>query len=232
MTELETKLGYEFKDSSLLAQALVTPSIKQSNPQAKDNQRLAFLGDAVFGLLSADALYAAFPAEQEGPLTVRRTHLVSGQALAEVAERIGLRRFLVRGQGLPDFPKKAKVLADAMEAVMGAVWLDGGIAAAQTVFDHLELPVTEDYDERRANPRLYVQKIAQSLTPSELPVYEMLSITGPGHAPTITVRVTVPGIGAAEADGRSKAAAEAAAAAAFLEKFGQTSKGRKLTKEN
>lgn len=219
MTELEAKLDYEFKDPALLAQALVTPSIKQSSPQAKDNQRLEFLGDAVFGLISADELYAAFPDEPEGPLTVRRTHLVSGAALASVAERIGLRQFLVRGVGLPDFPKNAKVLADALEAVMGAVWLDGGIAAARHVFDRLELPVKEDFDERRANPRLYVQKTAQSLVPPELPIYEVMSITGPDHAPTITVRVTIPRLGSAEACGRSKSSAEAAAAAALLEKL-------------
>lgn len=219
MTALESKLDYEFKDSGLLAQALVTPSIKQSNPQAKDNQRLEFLGDAVFGLLAADELYAAFPEEQEGPLTVRRTHLVSGAALASVAERIGLREFLVRGTGLPDFPKNAKVLADAMEAVLGAVWLDGGIDAARHVFDHLELPVKENFDERRANPRLYVQKAAQTMVPPTMPIYEVLSITGPAHAPTITVRVTVRGMGSAEASGRSKSAAEAAAAEALLAKF-------------
>jgi len=219
MTELETKLDYEFKNRALLEQALVTPSIKQSSPEASDNQRLEFLGDAVFGLLAADELYAAFPAEQEGPLTVRRTHLVSGKALVEVAERIGLRAFLVRGVGLPDFPKGAKVLADAMEAVLGAVWLDGGIEAARHVFDGLQLPVKEDFDERRSNPRLYVQKIAQTQTPSTVPVYEVVSIKGPDHAPTITVRVTIPRLGSAEAQGRSKSAAEAAAAAALLEKL-------------
>ena len=216
MTELEERLGYAFKNPALLAQALVTPSIKQSDPQAKDNQRLEFLGDAVFGLLSADALYAAFPAEQEGPLTVRHTHLVSGKSLAELGERIGLRRFLVRGTGLPDFAEGAKVFADAMEAVMGAVWLDGGIEAARRVFENLNLPVKEDFDERRANPRLCVQKIAQNLRPPQRPVYEVLLVTGPDHAPTVTVRISVKGLGAAQATGRSKAAAEAAAAAALL----------------
>ena len=225
MTALEETLGYTFKDPTLLAQALVTPSIKQSDPKAQDNQRLEFLGDAVFGLLTADALYAAFPQEQEGPLTVRRTNLVSGRALAAVAERIGLREHLVRGTGLPPLPPGAKPLADAMEAVMGAVWLDGGIAAALQVFNKLDLAVRADLNEKRSNPRKYVQQLAQSRHPPQHPVYEVLRVTGgrrgrgPGHAPTISVRVTIPRLASAEASAGSKAAAEAAAAAALLEKI-------------
>lgn len=219
MTALEETLGYTFKDPTLLAQALVTPSIKQSDPKAQDNQRLEFLGDAVFGLLTADALYAAFPQEQEGPLTVRRTNLVSGRALAAVAERIGLREHLVRGTGLPPLPPGAKPLADAMEAVMGAVWLDGGIDAALQVFNKLDLAVRADLNEKRSNPRKYVQQLAQSRHPPQHPVYEVLSVTGPDHAPTISVRVTIPHVGSAEASAGSKAAAEAAAAAALLAKI-------------
>lgn len=219
MTALEETLGYTFKDPTLLAQALVTPSIKQSDPKAQDNQRLEFLGDAVFGLLTADALYAAFPQEQEGPLTVRRTNLVSGRALAAVAERIGLREHLVRGTGLPPLPPGAKPLADAMEAVMGAVWLDGGIAAALQVFNKLDLAIRADLNEKRSNPRKYVQQLAQSRHPPQHPVYEVLRVTGPDHAPTISVRVTIPRLASAEASAGSKAAAEAAAAAALLEKI-------------
>ena len=219
MTALEETLGYTFKDPTLLAQALVTPSIKQSDPKAQDNQRLEFLGDAVFGLLTADALYAAFPQEQEGPLTVRRTNLVSGRALAAVAERIGLREHLVRGTGLPPLPPGAKPLADAMEAVMGAVWLDGGIAAALQVFNKLDLAIRADLNEKRSNPRKYVQQLAQSRHPPQHPVYEVLRVTGPDHARTISVRVTIPRLASAEASAGSKAAAEAAAAAALLEKI-------------
>ena len=134
MTELEEKIGYEFRDPALLDRALTTPACRMSNPQAADNQRLEFLGDAVFGLLSADAVFAAYPDEQEGRLTVRRTHLVSGTVLAEAGERIGLEKFLKRNAGAHPLPPHAKVIADTMEAVMGAVWLDGGLAAAQGVF--------------------------------------------------------------------------------------------------
>jgi ribonuclease-3 len=219
MTELEERIGYEFRDPALLALALATPSVRQSSPDAADNQRLEFLGDAVFGLLVAEALYKAFPAEQEGPLTMRRAHLVSGKALAALAERIDLRRHLVRGEGLPMLPQGAKPVADAMEAVMGAVWLDGGEKAARKVFACLEMSVEGPCDERVENPRLAVQKIAQSLVPRVRPAYEILGMEGPPHEPVITARVTVKGVGSAEAKGRSKAAAEAAAAAALLAKL-------------
>lgn len=226
MTELEQKIDYEFRDPSLLALALSTPSVRQSSPDAPDNQRLEFLGDAVFGLFVAEALYRAFPGEQEGPLTMRRAHLVSGKALAALAERIGLRRHLVRGEGLPGLPPGAKPVADAMEALMGAVWLDGGDAAARKVFARLDMSVEGPCDERVENPRLAVQKIAQGRTPQVRPVYEILGMEGPPHEPVITARVTVKGIGSAEAKGRSKAAAEAAAAAALLARMDAAASGR------
>ena len=94
MTDLERTIGYAFRNASLLEQALTTPACHMDRPEVSDNQRLEFLGDAVFGLLSADAVYAAFPADAEGLLTVRRTHLVSGAALADAAERLRLRDHL------------------------------------------------------------------------------------------------------------------------------------------
>ena len=217
MTELEQKIGYEFRDPALLALALSTPSVRQSSPDADDNQRLEFLGDAVFGLLSADAVFAACPDEQEGPLTVRRTHLVSGAMLAKVAERMGLRDHLRRNKGASPLPPRAKPLSDAMEAVMGAVWLDGGLSAAQTVFDHLALPLNAPLNEWEQNPKGALQVKAQSLQPPRQPVYAVDAVKGPDHAPTVTVTVTVEGWGSATATAGSKTAAETAAAAKLLE---------------
>lgn len=217
--ELEEKIGYTFKNVALLERALTTPACRMVDPTAKDNQRLEFLGDAVFGLLSADAVFKAFPDEQEGPLTVRRTHLVSGAALAAVAERIGLRSYLKRNTGAHELPTGAKVLADAMEAVMGAVWLDGGLAAAQTVFAKLDLPFEGKLNEWDANPKGYLQVKAQSLRPPRKPVYTVVKTEGSAHEPIVTVRVAVPDLGEAEATAISKTAAEVAAAAALLEKL-------------
>ena len=217
--DLEEKIGYTFKNAALLERALTTPSCRMVDPTAKDNQRLEFLGDAVFGLLSADAVFKAFPDEQEGSLTVRRTHLVSGAALAAVAERIGLRRYLKRNAGAHELPTGAKVLADAMEAVMGAVWLDGGLAAAQTVFAKLDLPFEGKLNEWDANPKGYLQVKAQSLRPPRKPVYTVVKTEGSAHEPIVTVHVAVQNLGEAEATAVSKTAAEVAAAAALLEKL-------------
>ena len=219
MTELEEKIGYAFRSPELLARALSTPSVRMVDPSAKDNQRLEFLGDAVFGLLSAEAVFRAHPDDQEGLLTVRRTHLVSGAALASAAESLGLRNWLRRNVGAHEIPPHAKLLADALEAVLGAVWLDGGLEAARGVFGRLALPFHERFNEWDANPKGYLQKKAQACHPPCRPVYEVLDVQGSAHAPVVTVRVTVRGLGSAVATAVSKSAAEVAAAADFLEKL-------------
>jgi len=216
MTDFEKTIGWTFSDPALLERALTSPACRMDHPGIADNQRLEFLGDAVFGLLSADAVYAAFPDEKEGPLTVRRTHLVSTAALAAAAERIGVREYLKRNRGAAELPKNAKALTDALEAVMGAAWLDGGYEAARTVFDRLGLAEDAVYDEWEENPKGRLQVIAQSLRPPRKPHYEVVSSTGPSHAPVVTVKVSVEGLGEATATAVSNRAAEVAAAEEFL----------------
>ena len=219
MTELEKRIGYEFRDVSLLETALTSPSCRMERPETEDNQRLEFLGDAVFGLLSASAVFSAYPDEQEGSLTVRRTHLVSTAALVAAANRLGLSGFLKRNSGAGPLPGNAKMLADAVEAVMGAVWLDGGLESAKAVFDRLELPIEEKLNIWSGNPKGHLQVLSQALTPSRKPVYRVDSVTGPSHAPTVTMTVTVQGLGSATVTAGSQRQAETAAAAALLEKI-------------
>ena len=221
MTELESKIGYTFHDAELLTHALTTPACRMDHPEGGDNQRLEFLGDAVFGLLSADAVFAAFPDDDEGLLTVRRTHLVSGAALAAAAERLGLRDHLKFNQGAQPPPPNAKVLADSLEALMGAVWLDGGLEAVRTVFAALDLPLRATFNEWDANPKGYLQVKTQAMHPPRRPVYEVTQMSGVAHAPVVTVRVSVSGLGEAVATAGSKSAAEVAAASALLEKINQ-----------
>ncbi|MGN0846215.1 MAG: ribonuclease III family protein [Kiritimatiellia bacterium] len=216
MSELEARIGYTFKNTALLDLALSTPSVRMVDPQAKDNQRLEFLGDAVFGLLAADSVYARNPNDQEGLLTVRRTHLVSGVVLAAAAEKLDIRRWLKRNVGAHEIPPHAKLLADALEALMGAIWLDGGLAAARAFFSRLDLPFNEEFNEWDANPKGFLQTQAQACHPPQQPVYEILKVMGAAHEPVVTVRVSVRGLGSAEATAVSKSAAEVAAAAAFL----------------
>lgn len=219
MTDLERKIGYSFRNAALLSRALTTPACRMDHPEGGDNQRLEFLGDAVFGLLSADAVFAAFPDDAEGLLTVRRTHLVSGAALADAAERLGLRDYLKFNQGAQPPPPHAKVLADSLEALMGAVWLDGGLEAVRTVFAALDLPLNASFNEWDANPKGYLQVKTQAMHPPRRPVYEVTQMGGVAHAPVVTVRVSVHGLGEAVATAGSKTAAEVAAAAALLEKL-------------
>lgn len=214
--ELEEKIGYAFKDAALLERALTTPACRMDRPDVLDNQRLEFLGDAVFGLLSAEAVFKTHPDEQEGPLTVRRTHLVSTAALVDAAESLGLRTHLKRNAGAAEIPPRAKVLTDALEAIMGAVWLDGGLDAVRTVFKRLDLPKEDAFDAWRTNPKGFLQVRAQAMKPARRPIYEVVRSVGAAHAPIVTVKVSVPGLGEAEATAMSKSAAEVAAAEALL----------------
>ena len=208
--------GYEFKDEVLLEEALTTPAYRMDVPGAKDNQRLEFLGDAVLGMLSAERLYSDFPKEQEGPLTVRRTHMVSAAALCEAANRLGLAECLRRNQGAAELPRNAKTLADAVEAIIGAAYLDGGIAAAKQVFEALELSPKAAEDEWNGNPKGELQVRAQAMRPPRHPEYELLKTEGKAHEPLFTVRVTVDGMGSATASARSHKQAESLAAAELL----------------
>ena len=208
--------GYTFTNGALLEEALTTPSFRMTEPTAKDNQRLEFLGDAVLGLLAADCLYAARPKDSEGPLTVRRTHMVSSAALCEAAARHGLAARLRRNKGAADLPRNAKTLADAIEAILGAVWLDGGLEAARAVFEVLELDANAEGGAWSGNPKGDLQMRAQAMTPPRHPEYTLLNIAGKAHEPVFTVRVTVDGLGSAEGQAHNRKEAETIAAAALL----------------
>ena len=214
--ELQEKLGYAFVDEGLLELALTAPAYRMDHPHARDNQRLEFLGDAVFGLYSADSLFRKHPDDNEGALTVRRTRLASGAALAAAAESLGIRRLLRRNKGADPLPERSKALADAMEAVLGAVWLDGGEKAVRKVYDRLWPDTGGDFDEWGGNPKGRLQTIAQAMRPPRKPVYETLEVTGPAHAPHVRTKVCVEGLGEAEGEGSSHRAAETAAATELL----------------
>ena len=145
--------GHDFADAALLAEALTTPSCRMADAAVRDNQRLEFLGDAVLGMIAAERLYAAMPGENEGSLTVRRTRMVSTAALAAAAARAGIAAHLKVGRGAPPVAEGSKTLADAVEAVIGAAYLDGGIAAAREVFAALGLGEEQAAAEWGGNPK-------------------------------------------------------------------------------
>ena len=207
---------YEFRNGALLDEALTTPSCRQSNPGVRDNQRLEFLGDAVLGLLAADELYVARPRDSEGSLTVSRAHMVSSAALCAAAARHGLAARLKRNKSAEPLPPNSKTLADAVEATIGAAYLDGGLPAAKAVFDALELADLAKEGEWAGNPKGELQVRAQAMTPPRHPAYSLVKTEGKAHEPVFTVEVSVEGLGTARASARSHKEAESRAAARLL----------------
>ena len=214
--------GYEFNDAALLEEALTTPSYRMQHPEAKDNQRLEFLGDAVLGLMAAERLFGECPNEQEGKLTVKRTHMVSAAALCDAAARFGLAGRLRRNQGAEELPTNSKTLADAIEAILGAVYLDGGLTAAKAVFEALELPSHAESGAWSANPKGDLQIRTQAMTPPRHPEYTLLGTAGKAHEPIFTVKVSVDGVGEATAKAGNRKEAEQLAAADLLRHLHET----------
>ena len=215
----EKALGYIFRDKSLLRTALVHPSWSCEHPGAENNQRLEFLGDAVVGLCLALGLYRRFPDQPEGPLTRMRASLASGASLGARAEALGLgcAVLLGRGEALGGGAGSAHNLADVMEALMGAVWLDGGHAAAQEVFDRLfgpDVAAMSPVPTGGESPKSALQVLA-ARRGGDPPDYEIVGRTGPDSDPLFTAEVRLDGE-SARGEGRSKRAAETAAAAALL----------------
>lgn len=214
---LERQIGYRFKDRALLLAALTHPSYRFECPEeTQDNQRLEYLGDAVLGLLAAQHAFEHHADADEGRLTVLRSRVASGRSLAEMARSIGLGAFLRMGKGeeRSGGRERAGMLADSMEAVFGAAWLDGGLRAGEKLFQTLVAPRLIDTDAGSDNPKGALQEYAQRVRQC-VPEYVCLAVEGPAHAPLYRVRVRV-GESEATGDGKTRREAEAAAAGQWL----------------
>lgn len=217
---LERLIGHQFRDHSLLENALTHASYRvESGCITGDNQRLEFLGDAVIGLLAAESLYELHATLDEGGLSVLRSQATSGKTLAATARRIGLGAWLRMGRGelLAGGPERDGALADALEAVIGAVWLDGGLKAARKTYAILatQSDQVRPLDVWAGNPKGRLQELAQCLYHT-IPVYTICVESGPAHRPSYRVRVCIGQDLSAEDEGPTKRAAEAAAAARLL----------------
>jgi ribonuclease-3 len=230
LAELAKALGYEFRREDLLADAVTHPSVggigrRSTRGSAKPlpgvaYERLEFLGDRVLGLVIAQWLLERFPTEKEGALTRRYAALVQQEALATVAERLGLGRFL---RLAPSEEREGRtnqaILADACEAVIGALYLDGGLAAASGFIRAAWAALVDSAEGPPQDPKVALQEWAQGRG-EPLPAYETLDRRGPAHAPVFEVRVRVAGHDPVTAVGSSKRAAEKAAATALLRRVG------------
>lgn len=229
MKELQDKINYQFTKIEFLRWALTHPSARHENNLDEDNQRLEFLGDAVIGLLTAEFGYHHYKHMQEGQLTMLRSGAASTGALAVLARSLQLGSYLELGKGEENSGGRDRDnnLADALEAIMGACYLDGGMAAARQVFARLFQPVLalNSASVLHRNPKGELQERvhAQGLPNPE---YTIMSEEGPAHRPTFVVRVNIGDDKVATGSGNSKRAAEVEAALALLSLLDESPAGK------
>ena len=223
--DLQRPLGYSFRDPGLLRLALTHPSVAhEQGAPVQTNQRLEFLGDAVLQLVLTRELYEKFPAVGEGPLTKARAKMVNRRTLAEHGRRLGLGKHLLlsRGEEKHGGRERPSALADTFEALLGAIFLDGGFEAArdfilnqfQDAFGGLTvIPILE-------NPKGELQELLQAVS-SQAPHYTVVAATGPDHDRVFECTVHHGGVELARGQGKSKKAAESEAALAALARLRQ-----------
>jgi ribonuclease III len=232
LTELAAALGHDFALPALLREAVTHPSAPGSARGGRGYQRLEWLGDRVFGLAIADLLWRRFPAEPEGHLTRRYANLVRQEALARVGEMLNLGRYLILSpsDALAGLASKPAVLADVCEAVIGAIYVDGGFEAAIGIIQRLWEPLIEEMPAPPRSSKTQLQEWAQARGLG-LPDYLVVETSGPAHALRFTVKARVGSYEAAAATGSSKQQAQEEAAslllAALADKMHEPRKRRK-----
>jgi ribonuclease III len=205
IAELEKAIEHKFKDRSLLVQALTHSSLayeqtsrnETPSPDSADNEQMEFLGDAVVGLLVAEHLYSRHPELKEGPLTRLRAHLVSRKHLGQVAAKLGLGQYLRLGKGeeRSGGRKKSALLANGMEALIGALYLDGGLHAAKSLVEQFVLqPYLEELEQQLiqsgvlGDHKSALQELLQAKK-SGTPEYVVRGESGPDHRKRFLVEV-------------------------------------------
>jgi ribonuclease-3 len=215
---LEERLGHSFKDPGLLEQALTHASADS----AASNERLEFLGDRVLGLVIADKLHRLFPEDPEGMLALKLNALVRKEACALAAEAAGLPDHLIlaNSESGSGGRKKAVILAGACEAVIAALYLDGGMEAARQFIERYWANSIAGLHSDMRDAKTALQEWAQGRAGRAAPTYRLVKRDGPDHAPRFIVEVSVEGEAPEAGEGGSKREAEQAAAAAMLRRQG------------
>ena len=211
---LEKRIGYHFTDRALLKQAITHSSYsnEQKINRIKHYERLEFLGDAVLEMVSSDYLFHSKPQLQEGELTKLRASMVCEPSLAFCAKDLELGRFMLLGKGEEQTGGRDRdsITSDAMEAVIGAIYLDGGIEPAKEFIDRFILSDLED-KQLFFDSKSHLQELIQGKLKKEFS-YELLEESGPEHAKIFVVEVCMDGKGIGKGSGRTKKAAEQQAA--------------------
>lgn len=221
--DLEQKLGYKFKREQSLECALTHASVRGGKPVRADNERLEFVGDRVLGLAIAGFLNATFPEAKEGELARRYNSLVRGETCARVGRDLGIapRLVLSDAEASSGGRDKDTILADAVEAILGAIFIEAGFDTARDVVLRLWAGLLTDQKPQMAaaDPKTALQEWAQGRGLS-LPQYTVVSREGPDHAPMFTAEVRIKSLEPSRGEGASKRLAEQAAAARLLEREG------------
>lgn len=222
MNPLEARIRYKFRNSLLLAEALTHPSLGHETQRYHfDNQRLEFLGDAVLQLIFTEHLFQMFPDYTEGQLTKLRSRLVSREGLKIHAINIGLGNYLMMGKGEETSGGRARssALADAFEALIGAMYLDSDLATVRKfVLEEATVDIRNvQIDTLDVNPKGRLQEILQALSPQS-PEYQIISESGPEHQKVFVSEVVWDGMKLGVGEGKSKKEAEKFAAECALEK--------------
>ena len=218
LLKLSQRLGYQFRD-----EALVTLALTHRSRGGHNNERLEFLGDSILNFVIADELYRRFGAAREGKLSRLRARLVKGETLAEVARDFDLGEFLLLGSGelKSGGHRRESILADAVEALIGAIYLDAGLEVARerilawfdSRLDSLSL------EDPIKDPKTRLQEFQQGRH-QRLPQYDVVAIEGPSNKQSFTVTCVVPDCDPMTAKGTSRRGAEQAAAELVLERLG------------
>lgn len=208
------RLGYRFVDKALLRHALTHASTRRKHD---DYERLEFLGDRVLGLIVAELLYRLNPKHREGLMSGRHSQLVRGETCAAIARKLALKDFIVMGESerSKGLALNTSVLGDVVEALIGGMYLDGGLEAARGFIDRNWQPLLNTPEVTEKDPKTFLQEwsLGRAL---QIPAYRIVSRDGPEHAPVFQVAVEVKGYMPVEGLGKSKRHAEQDAAAKFL----------------
>jgi ribonuclease-3 len=220
LRRLQERIGYKFRDRMVLHEALTHSSAAhgQKGKGFANYERLEFLGDRVLGLAIAEYLFHAFPDSPEGELAPRYNNLVRKETCAQIAKDIDLGPHikLSQSEALAGGRDKDTILADACEALLGAIYLDGGWEPVKALIERLWGPLVKDSAAIQANPKTALQEWVQGRGQKKLPRYSKVASSGPDHAPLFVYEVRVDGLEAARGKGPSRQAAEQAAAMEML----------------
>lgn len=227
---LEKRLGYTFRNRELLANALLHRSYRYESAEIRnDNQRLEFLGDAALSLVASDYLFRIYPDIKEGTLTLLRSRLTSGKALARVGTSIDLGAAIKLGKGelSTGGQRRASNIGDALEAILGAAYLDGGLKAVSKIFKKLFVALIEIHpqDDWHDNPKGHLQVLAQQRWKKN-PAYHLIRQEGLPHARLFTVEVALGSKACGTGQGSCKREAEQEAAREALQTLLKGSEGK------